>query len=391
MILNIPLPWLQLVKQKVRFFVALAGIAFISVLMFMQIGFQDALYASATQVHKHLRGDLFLISSQYKSLTSTQSFPRSRLYQILGFNGTESVEPLYVQFAKLKNPINGRKYPIYILGFDPVKSIFKLPEVDQNFQLLKIPDQVFFDRAARPEFGPIAEYFQKNQPIGMEIFSYLGTIGYKVKVSGLFTLGPSFGVDGNLIVSSSTFFNIFPEHRSNQIDIGLIHLKPNVNPQAILTTLSNSLPKDVTVMTRQEFIDFEKSYWTLRTPIGFVFNLMVMMGFVVGVIVVYQILYSNISTHIVQFATLKAMGFRNKYLLNVVFQQAVILAILGYIPGFAISLGLYDIAKNATKLPIVMDLNKGLLVFISVIVMCLTSGFFSTNKLRKVDPAEIFN
>ncbi|MFN8950329.1 MAG: ABC transporter permease DevC [Aphanizomenon sp.] len=391
MILNIPLPWLQLVKQKVRFFVALAGIAFISVLMFMQIGFQDALYASATQVHKHLRGDLFLISSQYKSLTSTQSFPRSRLYQILGFNGTESVEPLYVQFAKLKNPINGRKYPIYILGFDPVKSIFKLPEVDQNFQLLKIPNQVFFDRAARPEFGPIAEYFQKNQPIGMEIFSYLGTIGYKVKVSGLFTLGPSFGVDGNLIVSSSTFFNIFPEHRSNQIDIGLIHLKPNVNPQTILTTLSNSLPKDVTVMTRQEFIDFEKSYWTLRTPIGFVFNLMVMMGFVVGVIVVYQILYSNISTHIVQFATLKAMGFRNKYLLNVVFQQAVILAILGYIPGFAISLGLYDIAKNATKLPIVMDLNKGLLVFISVIVMCLTSGFFSTNKLRKVDPAEIFN
>jgi putative ABC transport system permease protein len=391
MILNIPLAWLQLVKQKVRFFVALAGIAFVAVLMFMQIGFQDALYASATQVHKHLKGDLFLISSQYKSLTSTQSFPRSRLYQILGFNGIKSVEPLYVQFAKLKNPVNGRKYPIYVLGFEPVKSIFRLPEVEQDFQLLKIPDQVFFDRAARPEFGPIAEYFQKKQPIAVEIFSYLGTIGYKVKVSGLFTLGPSFGVDGNLIVSSSTFLKIFPERRANELDIGSIHLQPNVNPQTILATLSANLPDDVTVMTRQEFIEFEKNYWTLRTPIGFVFNLMVIMGFVVGVIVVYQILYSNISTHFVQFATLKAMGFRNKYLLNVVFQQAVILAVLGYIPGFAISLGLYDLAKDATKLPIVMDLNKGLLVFSSVIFMCLTSGFFSTNKLRKVDPAEIFN
>jgi putative ABC transport system permease protein len=391
MILNIPLAWLQLAKQKVRFLVALAGIAFISVLMFMQIGFQDALYASATQVHKHLRGDLFLISSQYKSLTSTQSFPRSRLYQILGFNGIESVEPLYVQFAKLKNPLNGRKYPIYVLGFDPVKSIFRLPEIDQDFQLLKIPDQVFFDRAARPEFGPIAEYFQKNKPISMEIFSYLGTVGYKVKVSGLFTLGPSFGVDGNLIVSSSTFFRIFPERRANELDIGSINLQPHVNPKTILATLSANLPDDVTVMTRQEFIDFEKNYWTLRTPIGFVFNLMVTMGFVVGVIVVYQILYSNISSHFVQFATLKAMGFRNKYLLNVVFQQAIILAVLGYIPGFAISLGLYDIAKDATKLPIVMDINKGLLVFTSVIIMCLTSGFFSTNKLRKVDPAEIFN
>ncbi|MFO5495072.1 MAG: ABC transporter permease DevC [Cuspidothrix sp.] len=391
MILNIPLAWLQLVKQKVRFFVALAGIAFVAVLMFMQIGFQDALYASATQVHKHLKGDLFLISSQYKSLTSTQSFPRSRLYQILGFNGIKSVEPLYVQFAKLKNPVNGRKYPIYVLGFEPVKSIFRLPEVEQDFQLLKIPDQVFFDRAARPEFGPIAEYFQKKQPITIEIFSYLGTIGYKVKVSGLFTLGPSFGVDGNLIVSSSTFLKIFPERRANELDIGSIHLQPNVNPQTILATLSANLPDDVTVMTRQEFIEFEKNYWTLRTPIGFVFNLMVIMGFVVGVIVVYQILYSNISTHFVQFATLKAMGFKNKYLLNVVFQQAVILAVLGYIPGFAISLGLYDLAKDATKLPIVMDLSKGLLVFSSVIFMCLTSGFFSTNKLRKVDPAEIFN
>ena len=391
MILNIPLPWLQLIKQKVRFFVALAGIAFISVLMFMQIGFQDALYSSATQVHKHLRGDLFLISSQYKSLTSTQSFPRSRLYQILGFNGIESVAPLYLQFAKLKNPINGRKYPIYVLGFEPVKSIFILPEIEQNFQLLKIPDQVFFDRAARPEFGPIAEYFQNNQPITMEIFSYLATVGYKIKVSGLFSLGPSFGVDGNLIVSSSTFFKIFPEHGANEVDIGLIHLQANVNPRTILATLSKSLPSDVIIMARQEFIDFEKSYWTLRTPIGFVFNLMVMMGFVVGVIVVYQILYSNISTHFVQFATLKAMGFRNKYLLNVVFQQAIILAVLGFIPGFAISLGLYDIAKDATKLPIVMDLSKGLLVFTSVIIMCLTSGFFSTNKLRKVDPAEIFN
>ncbi|MFO0409456.1 MAG: ABC transporter permease DevC, partial [Dolichospermum sp.] len=326
MIPNIPLAWLQLAKQKVRFFVALAGIAFVAVLMFMQIGFQDALYASATQVHKNLEGDLFLISSQYKSLTSTQSFPRIRLYQILGFNGIESVAPLYLQFAKLKNPINGRKYPIYVLGFEPVKSIFKLPEIEQNFQLLKIPDQVFFDRAARPEFGPIAEYFQKNQPITMEIFSYLATVGYKVKVSGLFSLGPSFGVDGNLIVSSSTFFKIFSEHGANEVDIGLIHLQANVNPRTILATLSKSLPSDVIIMNRQEFIDFEKSYWTLRTPIGFVFNLMVMMAFVVGVIVVYQILYSNISTHFVQFATLKAMGFRNKYLLNVVFQQALILA-----------------------------------------------------------------
>ncbi|MFM5981448.1 MAG: ABC transporter permease DevC [Sphaerospermopsis kisseleviana] len=390
MILNIPLAWLQLAKQRVRFFVALAGIAFVAVLMFMQIGFQDALYASATQLHKNLQGDLFLISAQYRSLTSNQSFPRSRLYQTLGFADVSAVDPLYVQFAKFKNPINGRKYPIYVLGFDPVKSIFKLPELQDDFQSLQIPDQVFFDRASRPEFGSIAEYYQQNKPVTMEIFSYTGLVGYRVKVSGLFSLGPSFGVDGNLIVGSSTFMRIFAGRDVDDIDIGLIHLQPGADSKKVLTNLSAKLPKDVIVMTRKEFIEFEKSYWTLRTPIGFVFNLMVIMGFVVGVIVVYQILYSNISTHFVEFATLKAMGFKNKYLLRVVFQQALILAALGYIPGFAISLGLYDIAKNATQLPITMDMNKALIVLISAIVMCLTSGFFSTNKLRKLDPAEIF-
>jgi putative ABC transport system permease protein len=390
MILQIPLAWLQLARQKARFFVALAGIAFVAVLMFMQIGFQDALYASATQLHHNLQGDLFLISSQYKSLTSNQSFPRSRLYQTLGFTGVESVNPLYVQFAKLKNPINGRKYPIYILGFHPVKSIFKLPELQEGYKLLKIPDRVFFDRASRPEFGPIAEYFQKHNSMSMEIFSYMGLVGYRVKVCGLFSLGPSFGVDGNLIVSFSTFLKIFPERMPSEIDIGLIYLKPDANAKTVIANLSAHLPKDVIVMTRQQFIDFEKSYWTLRTPIGFVFNLMVTMGFVVGVIVVYQILYSNISSHLIEYATLKAMGFKNKYLLSIVFQQALILATLGYIPGLMISIGLYDLAKDATKLPITMDLGKCALVLCSVIFMCLTSGFFSTNKLRTVNPAEIF-
>ncbi|MBE9033946.1 ABC transporter permease DevC [aff. Roholtiella sp. LEGE 12411] len=390
MILNIPLAWLQLSRQKVRFLVALAGIAFVAVLMFMQIGFQDALYASATQLHKNLQGDLFIISAQYKSLTSNQSFPRWRLYQALSVDGVESISPLYMQFAKLKNPINGLKFPLYVIGFDPVKSIFKSPEIQQNFQLLQNPRIVLFDRAARPEFGAIAKDFEQGKNVNVEIFSYTALIGYRVKVGGLFSLGPSFGVDGNLIVSSSTFLRIFQDRSVQNIDIGLITLKSDADPQKVVATLSANLPEDVVVVSREDFITLEKNYWTLRTPIGFVFNLMVIMGFVVGVIVVYQILYSNISTHLAEYATLKAMGFKNKYLLSVVFQQALILASLGYIPGFVISVALYDVAKNATKLPVTMSLDKAAIVLISAILMCLTSGFFSTNKLRKVDPADIF-
>jgi putative ABC transport system permease protein len=390
MINKIPVAWLQLARQKLRFLVALAGIAFVAVLMFMQIGFQDALYASATQVQKNLEGDLFLISSQYKSLTSNQSFPRIRLYQALGFDSIESVNSLYVQFAKLKNPINGRKFPIYILGFDPAKSVFKLPEVNQNLNLLKRPNVVLFDRGSRPEFGPIAEKFVQNEPINIEIFGYNSLVGYRVKVAGLFKLGPSFGVDGNLMISYSTFIRVFKDRSPEYIDIGLLTLKPGADPQKVLEMLSAHLPKDVKVLTREGFINFEKNYWSVRTPIGFIFNLMVIMGFIVGVVVVYQILYSNISSHLAEYATLKAMGFKNKYLLGIVFQQAFILAILGYIPGIFISIFLYDLAKNATKLPVIMSYDKALIILLATLLMCLTSAFLSTNKLRVVDPAEIF-
>ncbi|MBE9050277.1 FtsX-like permease family protein [Nostocales cyanobacterium LEGE 11386] len=390
MILTIPLAWLQLVRQRVRFLVALAGIAFVSVLMFMQIGFQDALYASATQLHNNLQGDLFLISIQYQSLTSNQSFPRQRLFQTLGFKEVESVRPLYVQFAKLKNQDTGIKYPIYVLGFDPVESIFRLPNIQENLHLLQLPNKVLFDSASRKEFGPIAQNFSQGNNVELEIFSYTALVGYKVKIGGLFSLGPSFGVDGNLIVSTSTFLRIFQDRSVQNIDIGLIKLKPGANPQKVLQDLLAKLPKDVTVMTQQDFITLEKNYWTLRTPIGFVFDLMVIMGFVVGIIVVYQILYSNISTHLAEYATLKAMGFKNKYLLSVVFQQALILASLGYIPGFVISIGLYNVAKNATRLPIFMNLQRATIVLIFAVSMCLISGFLSTNKLRKVDPADIF-
>jgi putative ABC transport system permease protein len=392
MTIKIPLAWLQLAQQKLRFVVAVAGIAFIVLLMFIQLGFQDALYSSATAVHQNLKGDLFLVSSQYKSLTSNQSFNRNRLYQTLGFNGVESVSPMYLQFAKLKNPETGEKYSIYVIGFDPGRPVMNIPEVEQNLDKLKIPDVMLFDRSSRPEFGPIAKNFETgNTEQKIEIFAFDALQGYRVRVGGLFSLGPSFGVDGNLIVSDSTFVKINPLVRpSEKIDVGIVKLKPGVDPQEVLKNLRDNIPNDVQIFTRQQFIDFEKEYWASRTPIGFILNLMLTMASVVGVVIVYQILYSNIATQFIAYATLKAIGYANGYLLNVVFQQALILALLAYFPGFIISVALYDFAMEATKLPIVMTSNNAILVLTSTVLICITSGALAINKLRSADPADIF-
>jgi putative ABC transport system permease protein len=391
MVFKTPLAWLQLIQQKGRFIVAIAGMAFIVLLMFVQLGFQDALYSSATSVHQSLRGDLFLVSSQYKALTSNQSFARTRLYQALGFDDVESVSPMYLEFAKFKNPDTGEKYPIYVIGFEPGKSVIKLPEVESNLDKLKIPDVILFDRDSRTYFGDIVKNFEQGQSEQvLEVFPFNNSTGYRVRVGGLFSIGPSFGVDGNLIVSDTTFRRIFPNRTPDRVDIGVISLKPGANVDKVIENISKNLANDVTIFSYKGFSDYEKKYWAARTPIGFILNIMLTMGSIVGIVIVYQILYSNISSQFVAYATLKAIGYKNNYLLVVVFQQALILAILGYLPGFVLSLGLYDFAMNTTKLPIMMTLQNALVVFISAIVMCILSGTLAINKLRSADPADIF-
>jgi putative ABC transport system permease protein len=115
-----------------------------------------------------------------------------------------------------------------------------------------------------------------------------------------------------------------------------------------------------------------------------------MMGFIVGVIIVYQILYTDVADHIAEYATLKAMGYKNFYLLAVVFQEALILSILGYIPGIGLSIGLYSLTRNATNLPLFMATLRAIQVLIMTIVMCVISGAIAMRKLQAADPADIF-
>lgn len=382
--LNIPLAWLQLSREKTRLLIALVGIAFAVILMFMQLGFQAALYDSTTRLHQSLQGDLVLINAGSKSLAYMRSFSWRRLYQALSFDGVESISPVYVDFKEWKNPFNGNFRVIYVYGFEPVNSVFRLPGVAENLDKLKVNENILFDRASRQEYGPIATEFEQGKPIITE----LG--GKRVNVVGLFTLGPSFGADGNVIMSDLNFLRIFTDRKLGEIDIGLIQLKPNADAPHILKNIEASLPKDVRIFTHQGFVDFEKNYWKTSTAIGFIFTLGVGMGFIVGTIIVYQILYSDVSEHLAEYATLKAMGYTNLYLLFVVFQEAIILAILGYIPGFALSLGLYDLTKTATFLPLAMTLDRALIVVILTILMCSISGSIATRRLRKADPADIF-
>lgn len=384
---KITLSWLQLKREKTRLLVAIAGIGFADLLMFMQFGFRDALFESAITFHAKLDGDIFLVSPQSTALIAMKSFPQRRLYQALAFEGVESISPLYIGFGLWKNPDPSQRNTrqIMVIGIDPSQQVFLLPKVTENQDKIKDADVILFDDASRPEFGPIKKYFDEGNVVETEIDNR------RVKVGGLFTLGASFGADGNIITSDLNFLRIFNTRRQKGIiDVGIIKVKPGTDVQKVVNEMRANLPNDIKVLLRADFVEQERKYWEESTAIGFIFTLGAGMGFIVGIVIVYQILYTDVSDHLPEYATLKAMGYPDFYFLSVVFQEAVILAVIGYIPGFAISSLLYNLARAGTSLPMYMNLAKAITVLTLTFIMCCLSGAIAVRKLSAADPADIF-
>ena len=387
--LKLPTAWLQLRHQKTRLIVALAGVIFSVVIIFMQLGLRNALFDSAVILHEGLAGDCFLISPKSTALIAMQSFSERRLIQASAFEEVEFVNPIYLGFGQWKNP-NTKNYwrNIFVIAFDLRKPALNLEGVQENIDVLSLPDRVLFDRGSRSEFGTVAEDFLANGTVVTELGGKNNN--RRLIVAGLFLLGTSFGSDGNLVMGIPNFLRFFPDRQKGFIDIGLIKLKPGVPIDDFVAKLRESLPKDVKVLSKKEFIEFEKHYWQSSTAIGFIFNLGVVLGIIVGIVVVYQILYTNVSEHLSEYATLKALGYHHNYLLSMVLQQAFIIAVLGYIPGLLISIIQYEVTKNSTLLPIFMTFDRAIFVFLLTLVMCFISGAIAIRKLKYADPADIF-
>ena len=379
-----PLGWAQLSHQKVRLLVAIAGIAFADILIFMQLGFYNSLFGGLTRIHEHLNGDLYLVSSRAKFLDDGQTFDRRHLYQAAAVEGVSSASPFYYSHAGWINPWNKKVTNVAILAFDPARPVLNLPEVNQQLEQIKLPDQVLVDRRARPDLGAIAEAYDRGETVTTEISKR------RISVSGMFTFGSTLFVEGYLITSDWNYLRLYGTNSIEQVKVGVLSVDSEKNPEDVKAKVRATLPSMVEVMTHQEFITAEKEFWDQNHPAGTIFNFGVVMGFVVGIVIVYQVLFADVNDHLSEYATLKAIGYPDKSLLMVVFQEAIILAVLGFIPGFGFSIGMYGLLEALTQMPLAMESAVALRVFFLTIIMCSASGAIAIRKLQSADPAEVF-
>ena len=378
------LAWRQLISSRARLVSAIAGVMFACVLVFMQLGFRAALFDSASNLPRALQGELFLVNPLTLVMFRPEPIARVRASQTLADPDVTQAVPLYLAQTKFRNPDTGRQRTIQLIGFDPEAGAVAFSGLAPLVPLLKRVDTIAFDRRSRPEFGDVAGRLERGGPFDIEVG------GRAMNLVGLVSLGTSFGADGNAVMTETNFRRIVKERQASKTDLVAIRLKPGADAQAVKARLATILPPDVIVLTGAELIAWERSYWEKGTPIGFIFSFGSLMGLVVGMVIVYQILFSDIATHLREYATLKAIGYSNHYLRLVVMAAALMLAVLGFVPGFLSAIGLYGMTAKATLLPLGMAADRAVVVFGLIFVMCALAGLLAMRKLADADPADMF-
>lgn len=379
-----PLGWKQLRHRPARLAVALAGIGFAVLLIMMQLGFRSALFESAVRFHERLDYDIALFSVDSVFIVRPQTFSIRRLHQARAHEKVLAATPVYIFQAIFKNPWNHDRRNVLAIGFDPDRELLRTAGFAAVRPLLSRQDAIAFDAGSRPEFGPVAEAVRRDGSLVTEVNDR------EVRVVGVYTMGTSFGIDGSIVTSEDNWLRLFPERPRDQIALGLLRLAPGADPVAVRGELEAYLPDDVLVMTRGEFVAREKAYWNGATPIGYIFAFGAIMGFVVGAIIVYQILFADVTEHLAEYATLRAMGYPNRFVAGIVLQQAAMLGALGFLPGLAAVTWLYGRAAAATNLPLHVTPERALGVFAMTLGMCAISALLAIRKLRRIDPAEVF-
>ena len=381
---DLPIAWLQLSHGRTKLMAAVVGILFADLLMWMQLGFLNAAVESATSLYAKLRGELVLLNRQSHEINSAEPFPRRLLTRAQGHPDVESVAPLYTSTGRWKDPWTGQKRPLFVYGIVPYAPAIGTDGVVESARRLHAADTCLFDLRARPEFRQVAAQLAAGRPVAAEVN------GRRIWAVGTTAIGASFAVDGNLVTSDANFARLFPGRPPGSIDVGVVRLRPGADRRQVQAELRALYGPDLLVLTIDEFADRARDFLLRSRPINFIFGLGAAVGFLIGFAIVYQVLFTDVSNHLPQYATLKAIGYSDGYLRRVVLEESLILSVLGFLPGAALAWGLYAITVKATNLPLQMTTARGALIFGLTVVMCGLSAMLAMRKLRQADPADVF-
>jgi putative ABC transport system permease protein len=380
---RLPIGWLQLTQSRARFAAALAGVAFANVLVFVQLGIMNSMATATLKPYGFFQADIMISAFDANSMTEGGNVARQWMFQAMEDPDVVSGTGIFVNNVSWQR--TDKTLGLTTYGIDPTHPEFLSPEMAARSDKLQLPNSGILDRFSRGLPRDLAASIRPQSPLSFEVS------GTTLTLYDTFAGGGGFGGDGYMMVSDQTFLTLFPERRSGAPDHILLKLVPGANPDIVTARLQELVSdKSLRIRSYAAAAAADLSYQQTKRPTGIIFGFGVIIGILVGIVIVYQVLSTDVADHLSEYATFKAIGYSQRFFLSIVLEEALILGVLGFIPGLAVATLLLAGMAAVTTLPLAMTMSMAVTVFVGTVIACSLSGAFATRRLAAADPADLF-
>lgn len=370
------LAWRNLFHDRMSLTVTLVGIVFSVVLLAFQSGIYLGIERTIAAVLDRTEGQLWVAPVGTKSIDDPSQLQGREKYAILSVPGVEKVEMLSMGFARWRKQ-GGGATTVLVVGSDWSNGGFKPWNiVEGSLDHLDAPKTVAVDRT-----------YYKDLDIG--------GLGDAAEINGM---SVSVGAVTHGIRSFTTMPYVFTTLERAQILLGasreqasynLVTVKPGEDIAEVKAAIAARLP-DAEVLERETFRSRSINYWLFHTAAGSGLIAGTALAIIVGIVIVAQTLYASTKDHLNEFATLRALGASAAYIIQVILLQALFSAVVGYVLGLGLTLGIFELARGTT-LNVVMTPTLALMLFALTIAMCMLAAMSAISKVIRIDPAGVFS
>ncbi len=366
----------NLLHDKLRSAMTIAGVAFAVTLVFVQVGLFMGILDNASVTIEHLQADLWVTSRNTPNVDFAHGFPQGMVQRVRSVPGVERADNLLVQFLNLTLP-NGAEEGMLVYGLEDFRHWGMPWNIESgNLEDLRRGAYMFLDASAERRFGKFA------------VGDYREVMGRRVKIIGRSREAVSFTTSPIAFLTYDLVQELSGGRMDGRTTYILVRLEPGADATAVASELRRRLPHN-DVYTKADWAKRSRNYWVASTGIGLNMYLTVFLGCLVGVVVVTQTLYTSTMEHIKEFGTVKAIGGSNADIYRILGAQAVIAAVIGFLAGRLMAAVLAP-AMASIRLKLMISNEFAAIVFVGTLVLCLVAALVSFRKVAKIDPALVF-
>jgi putative ABC transport system permease protein len=365
----------NLLHDRLRFVITLAGVAFAVTLVLVQVGLFMGLLDKSTVTIEHASADLWVTSKNTPNVDFAHTFPETTVLRVRGVPGVERADNLIINFMNIQLP-SGTEEGTLVYAMEDFRQ-WNLPwDIREGrVQDLKRGMYLLMDRSAERRFGPFA------------VGEYREILQRRFKIIGSTTGAASFTTAPISFMDYRNAQELTSLLRGKTTYI-LVKVAPGASRDAVAAEIRRRLPFN-DVYTKEDWASRSRAYWIISTGLGMNMGVTVFLGILVGIVVVAQTLYTSAVEHVKEFGTVKAIGGSNRDIYLILAQQALIAAVLGYALGGVICLLMRPLMARL-YLNVLVSPQFAATVFVGTLLMCLGAAMLSFRRVADIDPALVF-